>query len=130
MDGPISQHWELFLRHRCVHVFHVRMCKKAKKYAFLIAQGVLNNMLAAVSSTGVTRKSKRNNTATLRYMKLGKVSYRQPNCCLNKGSQFKGPFKCSPEMRSVATILHGLTYPKILCAPKKEIRKRENGNIT
>ena len=28
-----------------------------------------------------------------------------------------------------ATILPGLTYPKILCAPKKEERKRENGDI-
>ena len=26
-------------------------------------------------------------------------------------------------------ILHGLTYPKILCAPKKEERKRVNGDI-
>ena len=29
-----------------------------------------------------------------------------------------------------ATILRGLTYPKILCAPEKEERKRENGDIT
>ena len=29
-----------------------------------------------------------------------------------------------------ATILRGLTYPKIVCAPKKEERKRENGDIT
>ena len=28
-----------------------------------------------------------------------------------------------------ATILHGFTYPKILCAPIKEERKRENGDI-
>ena len=28
-----------------------------------------------------------------------------------------------------ATILHGLTYPKILCMPEKEERKRENGVI-
>ena len=28
-----------------------------------------------------------------------------------------------------ATILHGLTYPKILCMPKREKRKRENGDI-
>ena len=28
-----------------------------------------------------------------------------------------------------ATILRGLTYPKILCAPKKEERKRKNGNV-
>ena len=28
-----------------------------------------------------------------------------------------------------ATILRGLTYPKILCAPEKEERKRENGDI-
>ena len=29
----------------------------------------------------------------------------------------------------MATILHGLTYPKILCAPEKEERKRDNGDI-
>ena len=29
-----------------------------------------------------------------------------------------------------ATILPGLTYPKILCVPKKEERQRENGSIT
>ena len=28
-----------------------------------------------------------------------------------------------------ATILGGLTYPKILCAPKKEERKRENAGV-
>ena len=28
-----------------------------------------------------------------------------------------------------ATILRGLTYPKILCVPEKEERKRENGDI-
>ena len=28
-----------------------------------------------------------------------------------------------------ATILRGLTYPKILCVPKKGKRKRENGDI-
>ena len=28
-----------------------------------------------------------------------------------------------------ATILRGLTYPKILCAPEEEERKRENGVI-
>ena len=28
-----------------------------------------------------------------------------------------------------STILRGLTYPKILCTPKKEERKRENGDI-
>ena len=27
------------------------------------------------------------------------------------------------------TILRGLTYPKILCVPEKEERKRENGDI-
>ena len=29
-----------------------------------------------------------------------------------------------------ATILHCLTYPKILCVPEREERKRENGDIT
>ena len=28
-----------------------------------------------------------------------------------------------------ATILRGLTYPKMLCTPEKEERKRENGDI-
>ena len=31
--------------------------------------------------------------------------------------------------RCTATILHGLTCPKILCVPKKEERKTENGDI-
>lgn len=34
---------------------------------FLITQGILNNTLTAVSSSGVTRKSKRNDAVTLRY---------------------------------------------------------------
>ena len=64
--------------------------------------------------------------------------------CLSSGSgsflpiisQFKGSSKCSPQMfllfplfgGRTTTILRGLTYPKILCASKKE-RKRENGDI-
>ena len=32
--------------------------------------------------------------------------------------------------RCIPSILHSLTYPKILCAPEKEERKRENDDIT
>ena len=118
------------LRCQCVHLLHVRMCKKPKKCTFLIAQGVLNNMLPAVSSTGVTRKCKRNNTVTLWYMKLGKVSYRQPNCCVwIKGPNSKAPSNAAQKCGCTVTILHGFTYPKILCTPKNEERKREDGDI-
>ena len=53
-------------------------------------------------------------------------------------SQIEGSSKCSPQMLllfpvfggCMATILHHLTYPKMLCVPKIEERKSENGKIT
>ena len=62
--------------------------------------------------------------------------------CLNSGSAsfggaFEGSSRCSPQMllifplfrRCTATVLRGLTYPKILCMPEKLERRRENGDI-
>ena len=48
-------------------------------------------------------------------------------------SQFEGSIKCSPLFPlfggCTATILHGLTYSKILCAPEKEERKKERDKM-
>ena len=44
-----------------------------------------------------------------------------PNAARKCGLHFGG---CT------ATILRGIPYPKVLCAPKKEERKKENGDIT
>ena len=53
---------------------------------------------------------------------------------VRKLSPFKGYYKCGLPFPlfggCTVTILRGLTYPKILCAPKKEERQRENGDIT
>ena len=62
----------------------------------------------------------------------------RPHSAARRLSQFEGSSKCSTRRLLLfplfggctATVLHGLTYAKILCAPKKEERKRENGDIT
>ena len=59
------------------------------------------------------------------------------NYAVRRLSQSEGSSRCSPQMLLLfpvfggctATILRGLTYPKILCTPEKEDRKRENGDI-
>ena len=57
-----------------------------------------------------------------------------------RSASFRGASEVCPSLKAppdapssscscTATILRGLTYPKILCSPEKEERKRENGDI-
>ena len=65
-------------------------------------------------------------------------------CCVSVqalqsiGGTFEGQSQqCGPQMLlfplfggCTAAIRRGLTYPKVLCAPKEEERERESGDIT